>query len=622
MRKFYFSSLSMLIIGMAVQAQTFSLVKDINPGSNSSSAGNLAAISNKLFFSADDGTHGIECWTTDGTEAGTVLFKDINPGAGGSAPSGFIKINGIIYFIADDGVHGRELWRTNGTEAGTVMVKDINPGAGGSSLTSFINLSGKLFFSANDGTHGTELWKTDGTEAGTVIIRDINTGIAGSNPGLLTIMNNRIYFMVAAPVIYGLYKSDGTEAGTVFVKDVSASVMKNINNTLIMNGGGTGGHLWKSDGTTDGTAILKATGGQIASLIDVNGTAYFHHGGATIKIWKSDGTEGGTVMVKEILSGSTTTPPHLTNVSGKLFFVAPLLSGGAELWKCDGTEEGTVPVKDIFPGINSSDPLNLIKINDKLFFSASNGTFGKEIWRSDGTDEGTVMLQDIANPGNAAPSEFTVMGSKVFVSAADNTHGRELWVADLSTPAGGLPLTILAFKGRLANTNALLTWQTVAEHNTSHFEIERSTDGRVFTKTDTLSAAGNSTITKSYAYTDRNITLLGTRAVYYRLKMIDLDHNFTYSRIIAINISNPETVVLLYPNPVSESATLMIAALKKESISYSIIDQLGRTLLLKSTVINEGSNMITVETAALAAGIYTIVLKGPVTHTNVKFMKQ
>lgn len=49
----------------------------------------------------------------------------IRPGNSGVA----VNVNSTFYFQTDNGTHGLELWKTNGTEAGTVMVKDINPGS-------------------------------------------------------------------------------------------------------------------------------------------------------------------------------------------------------------------------------------------------------------------------------------------------------------------------------------------------------------------------------------------------------------------------------------------------------------------------------------------------------------
>ncbi len=103
--------------------------------------------------------NGIELWKSDGTAAGTVLLKDINPGTNTSDPENFININNTLYFQADDGTNGYELWKSDGTAAGTVLLKDINPGTNNSDLSNFINFNNTLYFTARDATNGIELWK-------------------------------------------------------------------------------------------------------------------------------------------------------------------------------------------------------------------------------------------------------------------------------------------------------------------------------------------------------------------------------------------------------------------------------------------------------------------------------
>src|SRR4051794_31720558 len=64
-----------------------SLVKDIRPGHRTSYAGNLGSIlgvDGTLYFSADDGVHGLELWKSDGSRRGTRRVLDIYPGATGS----------------------------------------------------------------------------------------------------------------------------------------------------------------------------------------------------------------------------------------------------------------------------------------------------------------------------------------------------------------------------------------------------------------------------------------------------------------------------------------------------------------------------------------------------------
>jgi ELWxxDGT repeat protein len=170
---------------------------------NSSSPSGLVNVNGTLYFSAYDGKTGRELWKSDGTSKGTVLVKDIYSGTtsfnglsltNSSDPAGLINLNGTLFFTAVDGVHGRELWTSAGTAAGTILVKDINPGGAGSNASNLTNANGSLYFAANDGTHGTELWKSNGTAAGTVLVADINPGAADSVPAYLTVSGGHLFF--------------------------------------------------------------------------------------------------------------------------------------------------------------------------------------------------------------------------------------------------------------------------------------------------------------------------------------------------------------------------------------------------------------------------------------------
>lgn len=131
---------------------------DIFPGVGftSSNPNNLAAYNNKLYFSATDAIHGYELWSFDGTTA--QMVPEINPTPDplngdtflmDSSPADLTVFNGLLYFSADDGVHGRELWSYDGTSVS--MVEDLNPGQYGSSPTELTVYGGKLYFSADDG---------------------------------------------------------------------------------------------------------------------------------------------------------------------------------------------------------------------------------------------------------------------------------------------------------------------------------------------------------------------------------------------------------------------------------------------------------------------------------------
>jgi ELWxxDGT repeat protein len=118
----------------------------------------LTVLGSQLVFAADDGAHGTELWTSNGTAAGTRMLRDLLPGSAGSGPGQFRLTGGRLYFSATDGLHGFELWQTDGTAAGTRMLQDLAP-EGASSHPVGLNVLGNLLvFAADDGIAGQELW--------------------------------------------------------------------------------------------------------------------------------------------------------------------------------------------------------------------------------------------------------------------------------------------------------------------------------------------------------------------------------------------------------------------------------------------------------------------------------
>jgi IgA Peptidase M64/Secretion system C-terminal sorting domain len=112
---------------------------------------------------------------------------------------------------------------------------------------------------------------------------------------------------------------------------------------------------------------------------------------------------------------------------------------------------------------------------------------------------------------------------------------------------GALPLEWLNFEAKREQNHALLTWQTAQEQNVSHFEVQRSYDGKNFQSIGFVKA--NNLLTKSdYRFTD-NSSLKG--ATYYRIQQFDTDKKSTFSPIRTLEKSD-KFYYNISPNPASD----------------------------------------------------------------------
>jgi hypothetical protein len=147
------------------------------------------------------------------------------------------------------------------------------------------------------------------------------------------------------------------------------------------------------------------------------------------------------------------------------------------------------------------------------------------------------------------------------------------WIVKLA-PENPLPVTLKSFSALKEGETALLAWETTSETNSDHFEILHSLDGRDWTVLTSIHAQRESTGLNSYYYA-HTAPVLGSDN-YYRLKMVDTDGTFTYSKVEHLKF-NQGFSVSVYPNPVTETIHLQAADWSKVK-SLQILNNQGKAL--------------------------------------------
>jgi hypothetical protein len=135
---------------------------------------------------------------------------------------------------------------------------------------------------------------------------------------------------------------------------------------------------------------------------------------------------------------------------------------------------------------------------------------------------------------NATAQTYTVT-----ITTTDLNGGVTTMPISFDIGARPLPVTLAAFTAQaVQNRDALLRWTTASEVNSARFEVERSLDGKSFTKVGQLAAKGNSTTASDYSFTDKGVANLASGQVYYRLHQVDLDGTAAYSPVRVVSFTN------------------------------------------------------------------------------------
>jgi Secretion system C-terminal sorting domain len=153
---------------------------------------------------------------------------------------------------------------------------------------------------------------------------------------------------------------------------------------------------------------------------------------------------------------------------------------------------------------------------------------------------------------------------------------------------------VVLFKTSKEDDKILLSWDTENEINLLRYDVEKSADGRTFTKLTEAVAKGN--ISNRYTVTD-NKPVNGIN--YYRLKIIDKDGSYRYSIILKVDFTKKYLVSIL-PNPAHDYIIINGADKFKR---VQLVDMNGK--LVKQFITNSSNRF---NTTGIPQGVYMLQL--------------
>ena len=184
--------------------------------------------------------------------------------------------------------------------------------------------------------------------------------------------------------------------------------------------------------------------------------------------------------------------------------------------------------------------------------------------------------------------------TKIRITLTDGTTGgcgNDFALDDIKfslCPEGGpTPVTFLDINARQKGSGVSLNWSTSQEINSSYFEVQKSADGNSnWSVTASVNAAGNSQVVKNYnAYDARPFSGIN----YYRIKQVDKDGNFKYSKTINVKLNLDKAGISILTNPFHIGLIVDFLSSTEQVVSARLIDITGKQIAIEKWSISAGN---------------------------------
>lgn len=243
------------------------------------------------------------------------------------------------------------------------------------------------------------------------------------------------------------------------------------------------------------------------------------------------------------------------------------------------------------------DPAELVSIEDNSTLPSGSNPLVKKGWfkSSRHVDQDVVNDMTPATLTNAVELTPVATGTESGVSYAEFLLASFSTIGYYaSTSEVALPVRLVSLQAISQESAVLISWATSSEDNSSHFEVERSADARVWKMIGKVGAKNSSSVRAEYSFPDTH----PLRSNYYRLKMVDLDGSYAYSRIVSA-VGDAQSLKV-YPNPVKTELTVE-GLLGGDQVE--LVDMSGRVL---KRAVAEKSGSLKMDTGIMKNGLYLV----------------